>query len=120
MVKSTLEHRFKRTGTMTTCFAEGGGFWKVMPGAPAPDVQWHFVPAVLEDHGRENVNGHGFSLHACVLRPESRGSLRLNSARAGDAPRIDPNFLDDACDIAVMRAGKIGRASCRERVCQDV
>ena len=105
MVKAILEHRFKRTGIMTTCFAESGGFWKVMPDAPAPDVQWHFVPAVLEDHGRENVSGHGFSLHACVLRPESRGTLRLNSPRAEDAPRIDPNFLDDERDMAVLRAG---------------
>jgi len=105
MIKAIVEHRRKRTGIMTTCFAEGGGFWKVMPDAPAPDVQWHFVPAVLEDHGRENVKGHGFSLHACVLRPESRGTLRLNTANAADAPRIDPNFLDDERDIAVMRAG---------------
>ncbi|MEE1876668.1 GMC family oxidoreductase [Altererythrobacter litoralis] len=105
MIMAIIEHRRQRTGIMTTCFAESGGFWKVMPDSPAPDVQWHFVPAVLEDHGREKVNGHGFSLHACVLRPESRGTVRLNSPNAGDAPRIDPNFLDDERDMAVMRAG---------------
>ncbi|ALE17982.1 Choline dehydrogenase [Altererythrobacter epoxidivorans] len=105
MVKAIIEHRRKRTGIMTTCFAEAGGFWTVMPDAPAPDVQWHFVPAVLEDHGRENVGGHGFSLHACVLRPESRGTVRLNSANPADAPRIDPNFLDDERDMAVLRGG---------------
>lgn len=105
MVKAIIEHRRKRTGIMTTCFAEAGGFWTVMPDAPASDVQWHFVPAMLEDHGREQVSGHGFSLHACVLRPESRGTVRLNSANAADAPRIDPNFLDDDRDIAVMRRG---------------
>ena len=60
---------------------------------------------MLEDHGREKVKGHGFSLHACVLRPESRGTVRLNSAKAADAPRIDPNFLDDDRDMAVIRAG---------------
>lgn len=105
MVKAIVEHRMKRTGIMTTCFAEAGGFWSVMPDAPAPDVQWHFVPAVLEDHGREKVKGHGFSLHACVLRPESRGTVELNSAAPGDAPRIDPNFLSDERDMAVLRAG---------------
>ncbi|MCL4671624.1 MAG: GMC family oxidoreductase N-terminal domain-containing protein [Sphingomonadaceae bacterium] len=105
MAKAIVEHRRKRTGIMTTCYAEAGGFWSVMPDAPAPDVQWHFVPAVLEDHGREKVKGHGFSVHACVLRPESRGTVRLNSTEATDAPRIDPNFLDDERDIAVLRAG---------------
>ncbi|EAQ28363.1 putative alcohol dehydrogenase [Erythrobacter sp. NAP1] len=105
MAAAVLEHRRKRTGTMTTCFAEAGGFWQVMDEAPAPDVQWHFVPAVLEDHGRENVKGYGFSLHACVLRPESRGTVRLGSRDAAAAPVIDPNFLDDDRDIAVLREG---------------
>ena len=105
MAAAIVEHRRKRTGAMTTCYAEAGGFWTVMPDAPAPDVQWHFVPAVLEDHGRENVRGYGFSLHACVLRPESRGTVRLNGPDARLAPRIDPNFLDDERDIATLREG---------------
>ena len=105
MAKAVLEHRRFRTGAMTTPYAEAGGFWSVMPDAPAPDVQWHFVPAMLEDHGRTKVKGHGFSLHACVLRPESRGTVRLDSRDAAHAPRIDPNFLDDERDIATLREG---------------
>ncbi|WP_435418973.1 GMC family oxidoreductase N-terminal domain-containing protein [Parerythrobacter aurantius] len=105
MAKAIIEHRRKRTGIMTTPYAEAGGFWTVMPDSPAPDVQWHFVPAVLEDHGREKVKGHGFSLHACVLRPESRGTVRLGSSDPAAPPLIDPNFLDDDRDIAVMREG---------------
>ncbi len=105
MVGAMVEHRRKRTGIMTTPYAEGGGFWTVMPDAPSPDVQWHFVPAVLEDHGRQAIREHGFSLHACVLRPESRGTVRLGSGDAGAAPVIDPNFLDDDRDIATLRAG---------------
>ncbi len=105
MAKAIIEHRRKRTGAMTTPYAEAGGFWSVMPDAPAPDVQWHFVPAMLEDHGRTRVKGHGFSLHACVLRPESRGTVRLNGRDARLAPAIDPNFLDDDRDMATLRAG---------------
>ena len=105
MVKAIIEHRRRRTGPMTTPYAEAGGFWTVMPDAPAPDIQWHFVPAMLEDHGRTRVKGHGFSLHACVLRPESRGTVRLTSRNAGDPPRIDPNFLDRDEDLATLRAG---------------
>lgn len=105
MAKAVLEHRLKRSGIMTTPYAESGGFVKTTLGAPAPDVQFHFVPAPLEDHGREKVKGHGFSCHACVLRPESRGTVRLGSAHAADAPVIDPNFLCDDRDIAVLRAG---------------
>ena len=105
MAGAVLQHRRSRTGAMTTPYAEAGGFWTVMDDAPAPDVQWHFVPAVLEDHGRENVKGYGFSLHACVLRPESRGTVRLGTDDAAAPPWIDPNFLDDDRDIAVLRKG---------------
>lgn len=105
MAKAIFEHRRRRTGIMTTPYAESGGFWKVMPDAPAPDVQWHFVPAMLEDHGRTKVKGHGFSLHACVLRPESRGTVRLAGPDAAMAPRIDPAFLTDDRDMAVLREG---------------
>ncbi|MGB3847486.1 FAD-binding protein [Sphingopyxis sp. YF1] len=105
MVKAILEHRRRRTGIMTTCFAEAGGFWKTHPDLPAPDIQYHFVPAMLEDHGRTKVKGHGFSVHACVLRPESRGTVRLAAADAAAAPAIDPGFLTDDRDIATLRAG---------------
>ena len=105
MVKAIFEHRTKRSGIMTTCFAEAGGFWKSRPDLPAPDIQYHFVPAMLEDHGRTKVKGHGFSCHACVLRPESRGSVTLASGDAAAAPVIDPGFLTDARDMATLRAG---------------
>lgn len=105
MLKAIVEHRTRRTGIMTTCFAEAGGFWKSRPDLPAPDVQYHFVPAMLEDHGRAKVKGHGFSCHACVLRPESRGSVTLAQADAAAAPLIDPGFLTDDRDMATLRAG---------------
>jgi choline dehydrogenase-like flavoprotein len=105
MIKAIIEHRRKRTGVMTTCFAESGGFWRSKPDVPAPDIQYHFVPAMLEDHGRSKVKGHGFSCHACVLRPESRGTVRLASPDARKAPVIDPNFLADDRDMDTLRRG---------------
>ncbi len=105
MLKAIIEHRRKRTGIMTTPFAEGGGFWRSNPDLPAADIQYHFVPAMLEDHGRTSVHGHGFSIHACVLRPESRGTVQLASANPAAAPLIDPNFLADDRDMATLRAG---------------
>ena len=105
MIKAVIEHRRKRTGILTTCFAEAGGFWRSRPDLPAPDIQYHFVPSMLEDHGRTKVKGHGFSIHACVLRPESRGTVRLVVNDPAAAPAIDPNFLSDPRDLATLRAG---------------
>ncbi|MEO5865623.1 MAG: GMC family oxidoreductase N-terminal domain-containing protein [Sphingomonas sp.] len=95
----------KRRGTMTSPFAEAGGFLTLDPGAPAPDVQLHFVPVVLEDHGRTTVKAHGFSCHVCVLRPESKGNVRLASIDARAAPLIDPAFLSDDRDMALLKRG---------------
>lgn len=105
MLKELVRWLRKREGVMTSPFAEAGGFLTLLPGSPAPDVQFHFVPVVLEDHGRTAVKAHGFSCHVCVLRPESRGTVRLASADVRDAPLIDPAFLSDDRDMAVMKAG---------------
>lgn len=95
----------KRTGPMTTNYAEAGGFARSSPDVAVPDLQFHFVPAILEDHGRETVREAGFSGHVCVLRPESRGTVRLASADPAAPPLIDPGFLTDARDMDVMKKG---------------
>ncbi len=95
----------KREGAMTSNYAEAGGFLKLDPEAPAPDIQLHFFPVALEDHGRTVVKAHGYSGHVCVLRPESTGTVRLASAKAGDAPLIDPAFLSDPRDLALLKRG---------------
>jgi choline dehydrogenase len=76
-----------------------------------PDVQLHFVPAQLDEHGRNRLPGHGFTLHACVLRPASRGTLTLRSALPTDPPRIQPSYLSEPRDLAVLLEGiRISRA----------
>jgi choline dehydrogenase-like flavoprotein len=105
MTKALWTYVRRREGMMTTPWAEAGGFWRSSPDLPAPDVQYHFVPAMLENHGRDKVHGHGFSCHACVLRPESKGTLRLASADPTAAPLIDPAFLTAEADRRTLRAG---------------
>jgi choline dehydrogenase-like flavoprotein len=90
---------------MTSPFAEAGGFLRTELAGERPDVQLHFLIAIVEDHGRTRVKGHGYSCHACVLRPESRGTVRLQSPDAALAPLIDPAFLSDPRDMDVLKAG---------------
>jgi choline dehydrogenase-like flavoprotein len=98
-----VEHRLKRTGMLTTNFAESGGFVTIRPDAPAPDIQYHFIRAIIQNHGRDKLKQHGFSLHACVLRPESRGWVKLKSADPAAPPAINPNFLSDERDLHLLR-----------------
>lgn len=100
---SFLEHRLRRTGMLTTNFAESGGFVKIRPDAPAPDIQYHFIRAIVQNHGRDRLKEHGFSLHACVLRPESRGWVKLKSPDPAAPPAINPNFLSDERDLHLLR-----------------
>ncbi len=92
-------------GPGTSNIAEGAGFVRSALAPDArPDIQLHFIPAMIDDHGRNRLPGDGYTLHACFLRPRSRGRLSLVSNRAGDKPRIEANYLGDAegFDLRVM------------------
>lgn len=104
-VRAMLRWFRDRTGPMTTPFAEAGGFLATLPGLAAPDVQLHFVISLVEDHGRSKLAGHGYSCHVCVLRPDSRGTVRLADADARTPPLIDPAFLSDPRDMATLVRG---------------
>ena len=105
MLQGVFEWRQRRSGMLTTNFAEAGGFIKSAPEEAIPDLQLHFVVGKLVDHGRKTVLGHGYSCHVCLLRPKSRGSLRLASSNPQAAPLIDPAFLQDPDDVARLVRG---------------
>lgn len=105
MSMELLRYRRKRTGMPSSNFAEAGAFIRSRPGLVAPDIQLHFVPALLNHGGDKKKLGHGYSCHACVLRPKSRGEVRLRSPDMREAPLIDPRFLSDEEDMVGMVAG---------------
>jgi choline dehydrogenase len=83
--------------------AEGGAFVCSRHAHEGrPDLQLHFVPAQLDDHGRNRLPGHGFTLHACHLQPRSRGHIRLRSNRSEDVPMIFANYLHEPDDLTAL------------------
>lgn len=90
---------------------EAGAFVKTDPGLDRPDVQLHFIPAFMLDHARLDGPDHGYMLHGCQLRPESRGYVTLNSADPKDPPAIQPNYLSASKDLEVLtKTVKIARS----------
>lgn len=81
------------TGALTSNVCEGGGFVSTDGNEDWPDIQMHFLPAYVIDHGRVQVKGHGMTLNTAYLRPESRGEVTLRSADAADEPLIDPKYM---------------------------
>jgi choline dehydrogenase-like flavoprotein len=108
--REIVRWRRERAGLFTSNIAESGGFLKTDPGLTRPDVQLHFVLGVVDDHARKRHLATGYSLHICVLRPNSRGTVGLLDGDPSSAPRIDPAFLSDPADMEVLLRGvKIGR-----------
>ena len=71
-----LKFLFHRQGIGTSNIAEVGGFIRTaLAEDERCDMQFHFVPALLDDHGRRRLPGYGFTVHACSLRPKSRGRI---------------------------------------------
>ena len=96
---------FKK-GAGTSNIAEAGGFTRSkLAEDERPDIQFHFVPAQLDDHGRNRLPGFGYTLHACFLHPKSRGRISLASANPNDKVKIESGYLSDVdgFDIKVMR-----------------
>ena len=92
-----LAYYLKKQGPGTSNIAEAGGFLRsALAEDERCDMQFHFVPAQLDDHGRNRLPGFGYTLHACFLRPKSRGRLYLASDDAATKPRIEANYLGDA------------------------
>lgn len=105
LIKGGFEFWRKGTGVWTTPFAEGAAFFKSSDAVERPDIQLHLMIALAQEHGRKLHWGYGFACHCCLLRPKSRGTIRLASSYYGDAPLIDMNYLDHPDDVDKLLAG---------------
>lgn len=99
LFKAIKQWRQHRRGKITSTFAESGAFFKSSPDKAIPDMQLVYVIGVVDDHARKLHWGHGYSCHLTLLRPRSRGTVRLASNNPMDAPLIDPNFLAHEEDL---------------------
>ncbi len=96
--------RYKRdrTGMMTQSLTQSGAFIRTRPDLADPDVQLHFI-AAMPSGGKRLATG--YSVHACVLRPHSRGEVKLASRDTRVDPLIDLNMLSDERDMDTLVAG---------------
>jgi choline dehydrogenase len=78
-------------------------FWRSRPGLVVPDIQpIHFMVAMYEPwmEGPEN----GFTLMGGMVRPASRGTIRLSGPAPEDPLLIDPNILACESDLESLVA----------------
>jgi choline dehydrogenase len=92
--------------------AEATFWWRSDPGLVSPDIQ----PIVVEfPFATPELSGlvpeNAYTLSPSVVRPASRGTVRLASADPDDPPLVDVNYLEREADVAALL---VGVEMCRE------
>lgn len=93
----------------TQNLSESALFTTSEPGLPAPDLQIAFVHVPFDIIiGQQHPNA--VSILPGVVRPNSRGWVRLASADPFAKPRVNPNYLGDRSDLRrLVQAVKLSR-----------
>jgi choline dehydrogenase len=92
-----------KSGLGASAHLEAGAFIRRNAEVPHPDLQYHFLPSLVNDHGRKPIGHHGFQAHVGPMRPTSSGYLRLRSADPTAHPEIQPFYLATEQDRREMR-----------------
>lgn len=93
-----LQYLLTRKGPVASSLFETGGFWWADKNAPNPDIQFHLGLGSGIEAGVAAMPQGGVTLNSALLRPRSRGTVRLASADPFAAPLIDPNYWADPYD----------------------
>ena len=106
-IRQLWRYLTKKEGMLASTNIEAGGFLHSSDDVKTPDLQWVFVPAFMEDHGRNIVAAmrYAYSAHVCLLRPQSRGSVSLYDTSPESDPKIHLNMLSHPDDMAKMVEG---------------
>jgi choline dehydrogenase len=94
------------TGPFASNLCEAGAFIRCGKPSAYPDIQIHFGLT----HGVSYYDGsppdrHGFTFDVNLCRPQSRGTIRLQSADPLDRPLIDPRYLSEPVDLDLALTG---------------
>jgi choline dehydrogenase len=98
-----IEWFLLRTGWGASSHLEAGAFIRRDASVPHPDLQFHFLPSVVNDHGRQPGDRHAFQVHVGPMRATSVGDIHLRSAKPTDHPLLQPNYLSTEQDRLEMR-----------------
>ena len=92
-------------GLGATNHFEAGGFIRSRAGIEHPDLKLAFIPfgfAAGENMSDVSIGQHAFSTHVNLMRPTSRGRLRLRSGDPREHPRLLFNYLQTPDDASTL------------------
>jgi len=92
-----------KKGKLAHSHLELGGFVKTNKNYSHPNLQFHFFPSLVINHGLKNPTFDAFQFHACPNRPKSRGFVKIKSNNFNISPQIQFNYLQNQEDLIQMR-----------------
>ena len=99
-----------RGGLASSNLFEVVGCIRSEPEIDYPDLQLTIIPIGVDFDEWSALRQHAFSIHLGLMRPYSRGYIRLQSANPDDHPSILVNYLNDERDrLAITRGIKLVR-----------
>jgi choline dehydrogenase len=102
---AVLQYALSRRGYFAMPAISAGCFLRALPSSATPDVQCSIALYSAHSIGGDLDPFSGFMITCCLLRPESRGHVRIKSADPRQAPAIHPNYLAAQKDRDTLVAG---------------
>ena len=104
--RAVLQYFTTRKGILSLGTGLAYGFVKTRPGLEDADIQYFFMHASYADAAKRILDHQpGMTIGVTQLRPDSIGTIHIQSADPFQGPSIRPNFLSTQNDIDVMRRG---------------
>jgi choline dehydrogenase len=96
-----LDYAFRRRGPLTMAPSQLGIFTRSNAHHDRANIQFHVQPLSLDKFGDPLHRFPAITVSACNLQPTSRGTVRIRSSKADEAPAIAPNYLSTGEDREV-------------------
>ena len=90
---------FFKSGLGATNHFESTGFIRTRAGLKWPNVQFHFMPAVVRYDNKGNAGPEGYQIHFGINKLKSRGWVHAKSSDPLEKPEIVLNHFQDQQDI---------------------
>jgi choline dehydrogenase len=108
MILNGLQFKLFGFGPILSAGVEAGAFVNPTEPEAEPTIQAFCVPIVYLDRDTLSLveDTYGLTVTTVVVKPKSRGFVRLRSPDPDDMPLVSPNLLKDPADARAMIDGQ--------------
>ena len=92
-----------KKGLGATNHFESTGFIRTHAGLKWPNIQFHFLPAIVRYDGKGGAGPEGYQIHFGINKLRARGWVRAKSSDPFEAPSIVFNHFQDQRDVDEYR-----------------